>query len=64
MRKFLLIAVIVLMVGFLGSARAERPRIILYTAYRQVGWGDAVHIGCVDENGGLWAAKGYDSELK
>ncbi len=64
MRKFQLIAVIVLMVGFLGSAQAERPRIILYTAYRQVGWGDAVQIGCVDETGGLWTAKGYDSELK
>ena len=64
MRIILLIAVIVLMVGFLGAAQAERPSIILYTAYRQVGWGDAVQIGAIDIDGGLWTARGYDSELK
>ncbi len=64
MRKFLLIAVALLMIGILGSAQAERPSIILYTAYRQVGWGDAVQIGAIDIDGGLWTARGYDSELK
>jgi len=64
MRIILLIAVIVLMVGFLGAAQAERPSIILYTAYRQVGWGDAVQIGAIDIDGGLWTVRGYDSELK
>ena len=65
MRKGLLrAAVMLLMAGALASTLAERPRIILYTAYRQVGWGDAVQIGCVDESGGLWAVRGYDSDLK
>lgn len=64
MRKLLLTAVLLLITGCFVSARAERPRIILYTAYRQLGWGDAVQIGCIDENGGLWAAKGHDAELK
>ena len=66
MRKvFLWLTVMMLTVIFcaFGSAE-ERPRIILYTAYRQVGWGDAVQIGCVDEDGGLWSAVGYDSKLK
>ena len=40
------------------------PRIILFTFYRQVGWGDRVQIGCVDENGGIWAGVGFDSEFK
>ena len=40
------------------------PRIILFTYYRQAGWGDRVQIGCVDENGGIWAGTGFDSTLK
>ncbi|MBO4377839.1 MAG: hypothetical protein J5889_02660 [Clostridia bacterium] len=40
------------------------PRIILFTFYRQAGWGDRVQIGCVDENGGIWAGAGFDSTLK
>ena len=65
MRKgFLWAAVLLLTAGAFASALAERPRIILYTAYRQVGWGDAVQIGAVDESGGLWAARGQDADLK
>jgi len=65
MRKgFLWIAVTVLLLGASVPALAERPRIILFTAYRQVGWGDAVQIGCVDTDGGLWVAAGHDAELK
>ena len=65
MRKFFLwIVLIALAAGMLAPALAERPRIILYTAYRQMGWGDAVQIGAVDEKGGLWVSTGYDSELK
>lgn len=65
MRKgFLWLAVMLLTMGAVAPAlAAERPAIILYTAYRQMGWGDAVQIGAVDENGGLWAAAGDDSEL-
>ena len=42
---------------------AETPRIILYTAYTQMGWGDRMQAGCVDENGGLWGIEGHDGEL-
>ena len=64
MRKWMLMAVFtVITVWLTVPVQAERPRIILYTAYRQVGWGDAVQIGCIDDEGGLWAANGYDSEL-
>ena len=45
------------------QAWGSQPRIILYTAYRQVGWGDLVEIGCVDEDGNLWKIVGYDGEL-
>ena len=65
MRKLMLIlAVMMMLAGFAAPVRAERPRIILYTAYRQMGWGDAVQLGCVDEDGGLWGAAGYDSQLQ
>ena len=63
-KKILWAAVIALALGILAPAQAERPKIILYTAYRQMGWGDAVQIGAVDENGGLWAVIGSDAELK
>ena len=36
------------------SAMAEPGRIVLYTVYTQMGWGDRVEVGCVDEDGGLW----------
>ena len=47
-----------------APAGAAGSRVILYTAYRQVGWGDLVQIGWVDENGGLWGIEGHDSDLK
>ncbi len=50
-----------------GAEPANAPgpgQVILYTAYRQAGWGDRVQIGCVDDDGCLWLATGYDSELK
>lgn len=56
-----------LAIGLLPSVCAEsaaRPRVILYTYYRQQGWGDRVQIGCVDEEGGLWLRTGHDSSLK
>lgn len=64
MKKLVLLAVMLIMAGCLSPAQAERPRMILYTAYRQAGWGDAVQVGCIDENGGAWAMTGYDTELK
>ena len=38
-KKCLWAAVIALALGILAPAQAERPKIILYTAYRQMGWG-------------------------
>ena len=42
---------------------AEIPRIMLYTCYRQLGWGDSIQVGCVDERGGVWLLTGNDSDL-
>ncbi len=62
--SWILIAVC-LLAGLAAPARAadKGTGIILYTAYRQMGWGDLVQIGCVDESGALWRIEGYDSEL-
>ena len=45
-------------------AGASAPRPILVTAYRQVGWGDAVQIGYVDEDGGVWYREGEDHDIR
>ena len=62
-----LLAALVLLCALTGVATeesAERPDIILYTAYRQVGWGDRIQVGCLDERGGLWLLIGHDGKLK
>ena len=46
------------------SAEPDAPRIILYTYYRQMGWGDRVQIGWVDEDGGFRLLTGHDSRLE
>ena len=46
------------------AAESSSPRIILFTYYRQMGWGDRVQVGSVDENGGIRLIIGYDSNLK
>ena len=60
----ILAAVLLACVSAPALAQSEKPRVILYTAYRQVGWGDLVQIGWVDEEGGLWKIEGHDLELK
>ena len=57
-----LMALCILMV-LAASAMAETPRILLYTAYLQMGWGDRMQAGAVDENGNLWTLSGSAGEL-
>ena len=69
MRKLFCIFVLILMACVImtgtgaAAAKSSPPRIILYTYYRQMGWGDSVQIGWVDRDGGLWLLTGNDSEL-
>lgn len=68
-RLFAIVLVLTLMLpayscaanGDANISKSLKP--ILVTAYRQVGWGDSVQIGYVDENGGLWFLEGYDHDL-
>ena len=47
-----------------SSVYAEKsPRPILYTYYRQMGWGDRIELAYVDSNGDLWVLNGHDSKL-
>ena len=46
-----------------GTGASERPSPILYTYYRQLGWGDVMEIAYVDSEGGLWLLTGSDSDL-
>ena len=45
-----------------GTAAPETD-IILFTYYQQVGWGDEMQAGFVDDKGGLWFLEGSASEL-
>jgi hypothetical protein len=61
--SFLILA---LLFSFLlpSSAFAEKdPRPVLYTYYRQMGWGDRIELAYVDSDGDLWALNGYDANL-
>lgn len=61
----LLIMIIMILTGFAGSAAKDSvPRIILYTCYRQMGWGDRVQIGWLDDQGVVRIVIGHDSDLK
>ena len=69
-KAFCFIMVVGMILGAAGWAWAEgaeapaMSRVILYTYYRQMGWGDRVQIGCVDDAGVLWLLTGYDGSLK
>lgn len=69
-RLICLLAALLLLAGMhaanpAAAAAASAPgQIILYTCYRQMGWGDRVQIGCVDTDGCLWLLTGSDSTLK
>ena len=65
MMLILLLTAGVLPASCAGTRNSSSPgEVILYTCYRQTGWGDRVQIGCVDGDGGLWLLTGYDSELQ
>lgn len=63
MRKFTALLVALLLAAGLAAVSAEPANFILYTVYEQMGWGDAVQVGCVDENGGLWTLEGSAAAL-
>lgn len=60
-----LITALLMLALCLTLAHAESdPRIILYTVYQQMGWGDRIEVGCVDEKGDLWTLNGSASRLE
>ena len=60
-----MLAMIIAMTAITAQATAtpERPRMILLTVYQQMGWGDKIDVGCVDEEGGIWTITGSASSL-
>ncbi|MBQ6504787.1 MAG: hypothetical protein IJI57_12835 [Flexilinea sp.] len=70
MKKIFFIPVLILLTGLILSgtgnviAESTTPRIILYTSYRQMGWGDRVQIGSVDDLGVVRLLTGNDAKLK
>ena len=65
MKKCSLILTFLLILLIPVAACAEHePVPILYTYYRQMGWGDRVEIGYVDSNGDCWMLSGSDSVLE
>jgi len=45
-------------------AAAREDRMVLIQVYQQVGWGDRMQVGCMDESGRLWKMAGSASTLK
>ncbi|MCR5090065.1 MAG: hypothetical protein K6C08_11215 [Oscillospiraceae bacterium] len=66
MKKTILAVLLVLSMLLPCSVCAESgpSHPILYTYYRQMGWGDRVELAYVDSSGGLWFLDGYDSGLR
>lgn len=62
MKKLLIVLLILSLFTVLAHAE-EKPRIILLTTYQQMGWGDRIDVGCVDEKGNLWFMTGSASAL-
>ena len=63
-KAWILLLVIVFLMAPSSHAYAKASsEPILYTYYRQMGWGDRVEIGYVDSNGDCWLLTGSDSEL-
>ena len=70
MKKIFCTLVLILMAGMIlpgpgkTAAESNSPRIILFTYYRQMGWGDRVQIGSVDDRGVVRLLTGNDASLK
>ncbi len=62
MKRKLWAVVLLLLMPVLASAREDR--MVLIQIYQQVGWGDRMQVGCMDESGGLWKMEGSASRLK
>ena len=64
MKKILTVIIAAaLVMGLAAAAYAEIPDIVLVTVYEQMGWGDEISVGFVDEDGGLWTLEGSASGL-
>ena len=59
----LLVTILALLAAGALAAGDDSPRMILVTCYRQVGWGDSIFVGCVDEEGNVWTLQGSGAEL-
>ena len=61
--KKILAALLMLALCFTLAHAESDPKIILLTVYQQMGWGDRIDVGCVDEEGGIWTMTGSASSL-
>ncbi len=61
--KKILAALLMLALCFTLAHAESDPKIILLTVYQQMGWGDRIDVGCVDEKGNLWTLTGSASQL-
>ena len=60
MKRFVMLVLVLALL--MTAAQAETGRtILLYTDYEQLGWGDALQIGWVDSEGGMWLWEGHAS---
>lgn len=61
MKRFSMLMLALALVMTAALAEPERT-ILLYTDYEQLGWGDALQVGWVDSEGGMWLWDGHASE--
>lgn len=60
-RRISILIVLCLLAGL--AAQADAPRVVLYSAYLQMGWGDRLEVSFVDADGGLWRLSGNAGSL-
>ena len=63
MMKKLFAVLCILSLAILPAHAEKPPKIILLTVYQQMGWGDRIDVGLVDDKGGLWTMTGSASAL-